>query len=480
MSIHKLGVYCQVDDACTILTIYPPIKQFSTNPTNELFILNVTNRTGSDNRIFSMDGNKYWTTNGIVQERTWTLYWGSYMNETSDLFMFQIPENYPSSTNDISSIYYIFIGCNYDKQLISFPSFNTSIYNTLIVFVDHVSAFTAPKSFICPSVTNCILICLDGWAYRTKSCWHLRGNFSLAHNGVLLSGSAHMTIYGSSNSFRISFWKMSMGASHGNFYLENTTQIIWDCDCTNVGYECSCGGYTNLYTGLSLDVTLLCGEQGCENLTLYSDLNPNQYLLYTLWNINCNSYWSESCKNFVLNFNNSQSCIYYNSTNTNCTKFTYNSEPTIDPTTNPNMDPTSNSNQNPTVDTEIDGAGDRNDQLFGLETGEQYIVFGGLLFVFILLMIVCAVCYVVRIKKKSDQKLVQRQHVSAVSSENQTSINDIDGRDNTFPFLNTTQTITELVSNEMDLKTDADNALITADKKNPNGAQIGIYPPNRS
>ena len=160
-----------------------------------------------------------------------------------------------------------------------------------------------------------------------------------------------MKIYGSSNLFRISFYgSFTYG---GIFYLENTTKIVWDCDCTNCDYISNCRS-SKLYTGLSLDVTLLCGDGSCNDLTLYSDLSLNQYLLYTLWNIDCDiasSLLPEfTCKNFVLIFKNGEWCIYYNSTSTNCTNFPAISELTVSPTTDPtsNRSPTSDSTINPT------------------------------------------------------------------------------------------------------------------------------------
>ena len=85
---------------------------------------------------------EYWTTACIHCSAyrifsSWTLYWGLYLNEAPGLFMSQIPENYYSSTDDTLSIYSIFISYNNDEQLISFPSFDISIYNTLVVFVHH-------------------------------------------------------------------------------------------------------------------------------------------------------------------------------------------------------------------------------------------------------------------------------------------------------------------------------------------------------
>ena len=90
MTINKLAVYCEDIYACMYITIYPPIKQFSFNPTNELFILDVTDYAGSYNDIFSIDGNTYWTTNCNscwTYIYSWTLYWGSYMNQTSNLLL---------------------------------------------------------------------------------------------------------------------------------------------------------------------------------------------------------------------------------------------------------------------------------------------------------------------------------------------------------------------------------------------------------
>ena len=58
------------------------------------------------------------------------------MNKSSNLFDPYMCYYYPS-INDTSSIYTTFIGYNNDEQLISFPSFNTSTYDTLMVFLDH-------------------------------------------------------------------------------------------------------------------------------------------------------------------------------------------------------------------------------------------------------------------------------------------------------------------------------------------------------
>ena len=72
-----------------------------------------------------------------------------------------------------------------------------------------------------------------------------------------------------------------------------------------------------------------------------------------------------------------------------------------------------------------------NDRFFGLKPGVQYMLVGGLLFVFILLIIACTMCFALRIKNESDQKLVQR-----ISSEEETPL-DIDD-------INGTESITEL------------------------------------
>ena len=159
MSINKLGLYCQLSLACGRNTIYPPIKQFSSNPTNELLIFDINGESGSNNLIFSIDGTRYWTTKCITcasELSTWTLYWGLYMNQSSDLL--DSPYSYQSTNDiDVSSIYTAFIAYNDDKQLISFPSFDTNTYDTLVVFIDHDTGLTESKSFTCPLVTNCIL-----------------------------------------------------------------------------------------------------------------------------------------------------------------------------------------------------------------------------------------------------------------------------------------------------------------------------------
>ena len=117
ITINKLELYCEERWACWLNTIYPPMKQFSSNPTDELFILYGQLNTGSSNHIFSIDGTKYSTI--ICSKCTyypgqWTLYWGPYMNESSDLL--NSSHSYHPSTNDISSIYSTYIGYNNDDR----------------------------------------------------------------------------------------------------------------------------------------------------------------------------------------------------------------------------------------------------------------------------------------------------------------------------------------------------------------------------
>ena len=488
------------------------MKQFSSNPSNELFILKGTDNDYA-NSLFSKDGTKYWTTNCSDHRLcagSWELYWGSYMNETSDLF--DSPYSYLPSTNDTSSIYSTFIDYNNDEQLISFPLFDTTTYNTLVVFLDHDTGPIGSKSFICPPVTNCILICMDrigvSWSLNETSCNSLYGVFSLAQNGLLITTSRSMNIYGSSNSFKTSFYG---SVTKNNFYLQNTAHIVWDCAHTIAPRYCSCYE-NNLYTGVSLDVTLLCGDFGCMGSTLFSDLNPTQYLLYTLWNINCHFVIFKSCSNFVLNFNNSQWCIYYDYENTTCTKFldptsnpTQNPSiyPTDDPTIDPSINPTPNPiihfttkttqspshnpsstptilptqattvssglpSEDPTMEPiKIIEADAGNNQLLVLEPGVQYMLTAGLLFVFILSIVVCTKCYVVRMKNKTNPKLVNGQHVMAMSD-------DIDERDN--------KDAAEIEVYHMDLQKEheqptADEPSAMHDRDNNNGDGFpGLHP----
>ena len=160
----------------------------------------------------------------------------------------------------------------------------------------------------------------------------------------------------------------------------------------------------------------MCIVIGMVHAIGWSDLNRNHYLLYTLWNINCDVSSSTSCKNFVLNFNNTQSCIYYASTNTTCVEFPT-TEPTLNPTSNPTpnrtqptiepaVGPTTKPTASPTIlptSTNVASRGPRmgslrtteagagGDQFLGLETGAQYMLF-------ILLITACTVCFVVLMK----------------------------------------------------------------------------------
>ena len=179
--------------------------------------------------------------------------------------------------------------------------------------------------------------------------------------------------------------------------------------------------------------------------------------MYSLWNINCD--YSNSCTNLVINFNNSKWCIYYDSTNTTCPTADPSKDPTIyltnkptieptnnplylikHPTTEPYMDYTINHTQNPSDNPlsattvlpskdptlgplTIADAADGNNQFLGLEPGVQYMVGGGLIAALLLSIIACTICYVMRINKKTNPKLVKRKRVLTMSD-------DVDERDN--------------------------------------------------
>lgn len=297
------------------------------------------------------------------------------------------------------------------------------------------------------------------------SCSNLYGNFSLALNGFLLSNSDGMNIYGSSNPFILSAYHSY--TIYNNFYLQNTAHIIFNCNC-KASLLCFCNT-NNFYIGLSLDVTLFCRNWGCSDFTLYSNLNPNQHLIHTLWNITCNisSSGPLSCRGLVLNLKNGQSCIYYNSRATSCTRFPAISKPTQsptpDPTESPTVDPTTfnptnyptiaptKSTNDPSINPTIEPTADPtkrptqnivsisgDEQFLGLGSIGQYTLIGGLIVMFILLIIAVTLCYILRMRRKENEKLVANpQHILAMSSSKDgNAFDDINGVNNTFPFLN--------------------------------------------
>ena len=86
-----------------------------------------------------------------------------------------------------------------------------------------------------------------------------------------------MVIFGTSNSFKLSFYHNNI--RNNKFFLKNTAQIIRDCDC-EISNECSCIDNI-LYTGLSLDVTLLCGDGDEFNIIFRSRAN-SIFIIYIM------------------------------------------------------------------------------------------------------------------------------------------------------------------------------------------------------
>ena len=116
MAINKLSVFCTVNAACQSFTFYPPIKALSSNPSNELFVLNQTGAyaySEQANAVFSVDGIEYMTLNCAADcdDDRFEFFYGSLMDKTCSN-IFNCAGYADPTLDDRSGIFYSLIDTN--------------------------------------------------------------------------------------------------------------------------------------------------------------------------------------------------------------------------------------------------------------------------------------------------------------------------------------------------------------------------------
>ena len=92
--------------------------------------------------------------------------------------------------DDRSGIFYALIDTNNVINPITYPSFDSVNYESLVIFVDE----GANRQLACPPITNCQVICNQRRQVDPGECFRLVSDFSAAQNGMLMVDSREMRV----------------------------------------------------------------------------------------------------------------------------------------------------------------------------------------------------------------------------------------------------------------------------------------------
>eukprot|EP01083_Nonionella_stella_P100600 283924_1 len=180
-----------------------------------------------------------------------------------------------------------------------------------------------------------VAVCVEG-AWST-GCRGRVFDFRNARDATVVYNTKALMIYGPKNQFKM--FTYVDGGYGATYYLTQTDSITIEC-----WGSLGCLGHdSKLYIGNNTDLTINCGSSDCTNSMIYSTLNPLDFYLEYLWDIQCTAD-TGSCVNLIVNFTEyGHACNY--SIQDPCVQYVLG---TPSPTLNPTV-PTETPSQNPTT-----------------------------------------------------------------------------------------------------------------------------------